>query len=235
MILSEVKSYRIDQPFVGTRKLQHMLQTTGISIGRDRLFSLLKSNNLLINKKKQGARTTNSYHRFYCYKNLIKDLHISFPNQVWVSDITYIRTLKGYQYLSLITDYYSRKIIGYNLSDSLSIEGSLTALKMALKFTRNPEGIIHHSDRGIQYCSHAYTNLLKENNMLISMTEKDHVYENSLAERVNGILKQEFCLGETLISKDVTKILVKESIETYNGKRLHMSLNYKTPNYVYSN
>jgi len=234
MILSKVREYRLEQPYVGGRKIKRMLQQNNMKVGRDRLFSILRDNDLLVKKKRKSRRTTNSLHRFYCYKNLIKDLEITRPNQVFVSDITYIRTLHSFQYLFLITDYHSRKIVGYDVSDSLAIDGGIKALKMALKGVKDKKNLIHHSDRGIQYCSNAYTDLLKQQGVNISMTEKDHVYENALAERVNGILKEEFCLGETIVSKEVVELLVKDAIKTYNRKRLHMSLNYKTPESVYA-
>lgn len=168
------------------------------------------------------------------YKNLVKNLNVTRINQVFVSDITYIRTLEGFIYLSLIIDLFSRKIVGYCLSESLGIEGCLTALQMALKGVKHPENLIHHSDRGIQYCSHAYVNLLDSKKVNISMTEENHVYENAVAERVNGILKTEFLLGETLTSKKIAQQLVAEAIQTYDEERPHMSLNYQTPNEVYS-
>jgi transposase InsO family protein len=164
------------------------------------------------------------------YKNLVKDIEISRPNQVYASDITYIRTINGFCYLSLITDMYSRKIVGYALSKSLSIEGSLKAMKMAIKGLRGKiTDLIHHSDRGVQYCSYDYTDLLKKYNIRISMTEKDHVYENALAERVNGILKDEFMLGEMMRSFDIAEKMIKQAIEIYNYERPHLSLNYEMP------
>lgn len=222
---------------IGVRKLHKLikpkLQEKVISFGRDRLFDLLRDNELLIYYKRKYVKTTNSYHRFKVYKNLIKDLRIIKINQVYVSDITYISTLEGFCYLALITDAYSRKIVGYNLSRSLGIEGCLKALRMALKRVKCPEKLIHHSDRGVQYCSHVYVDLLSSNNTKISMTEENHVYENALAERVNGILKNEFMLGENLVSFKIAKELVDEAIQIYNNERPHMSLNYKTPNEVH--
>ena len=142
--------------------------------------------------------------------------------------------MEGYSYLSLITDQYSRKIVGYSLSKSLSVEGSLKALKNALKRVAEPSKLIHHSDRGIQYCSKAYTRLLKGKSAKISMTEEDHVYENALAERVNGILKDEFMLGEKLQSYKVAKRMVREAVNIYNNERLHLALNYMTPEQKYA-
>ncbi len=207
---------------------------TNITVGRDQLFDILRKKELLVSRKKKYVKTTNSYHRFRVYKNLIKKLKIIKPNQVFVSDITYINLLEGFSYLSLITDLYSRKIVGYYLSKSLGIEGCLTSLRMALKTVKQPKNLIHHSDRGIQYCSHAYVELLQKKRVKISMTEENHVYENAVAERVNGTLKSEFMLDETLTSFEIAKQLVKEAVEIYNNKRPHLTLNYNTPDDVYT-
>lgn len=242
IILAVVRKFRRQQPRVGGRKLYRtrlndavgqVLQNCGVYIGRDRLFEILRDHHMLVQRRKRYTRTTDSRHPFRYYPNLIKDIQIDRPGQVYVSDITYIHTLEGFLYLALVTDYYSRKIVGYDLSDSLSIDGSLRALKMALRQAKDPSNLIHHSDRGVQYCCKAYIDLLKKHGVKISMTENDHVYENALSERVNGILKDEFCLGDTLQSKDIAKQLVKESVRIYNQCRLHMSLNYRTPESVY--
>ncbi len=207
-----------------------MLGELGVSIvGRDKLFDLLRERDLLIKREKRYVTTTQSYHRFKTYKNLIKDNPPQQSNNVLVSDITYIRTLNNFCYLSLITDLYSRKIVGYSLSKNLTVEGSLNALKMALKQVKDPSELIHHSDRGVQYCCKDYVDFLKSKSAKISMTEKDHVYENAHAERVNGILKDEFMLGETLVSYDIANKMVKESVDIYNNERLHMSIDYMTP------
>lgn len=239
LLVDEVREIRRRQPKVGGRKLHKMLmknfKDTEMQIGRDCFFNLLREKNLLVPKNKNYVRTTYSSHRFRKYGNLVKDIEITGPNQAFASDITYIDTLDGFCYLALITDVYSRKIVGYDLSQSLSIEGSLRALNMALKKIPFPEKLIHHSDRGIQYCSHAYVKLLESKGVKISMTEENHVYENALAERVNGILKTEFMLGEKLQSFEVAKELVKEAIQIYNNERLHMSIGYQTPNRVHGN
>lgn len=225
-ILGQVKHIRQRQPKVGGRKLHKMIDVT---VGRDRLFNLLRENGLLVKRKRKYLYTTNSRHRFKKYKNLIKDKKPTGPEQQYVSDITYIDTREGYRYLSLITDRYSRKIVGHELSVSLSVEGSLKALQMAIKTVSDPERLIHHSDRGLQYCSNAYVGLLKKNKIKISMTEENHVYENAMAERVNGILKQEFLLGVKLPSHYMAKRMVKEAVQIYNEERLHMSIGYVTP------
>lgn len=188
---------------------------------------------MLIHRKKYSSRTTNSLHRFYKYKNIIKDVEITRPNQVWVSDITYIRTVKGFCYLALITDMYSRKIIGYDISNSLELKGCERALNKALYIAKDTTELIHHSDRGIQYCSNVYTQILKRNNIKISMTEENHCYENAVAERVNGILKDEFYLDQTFDSLQHAKKATKNAINLYNEIRLHLSLDFKTPDMVY--
>ncbi len=185
---------------------------------------------MLISRKKPSYRTTNSFHRFYKHKNIIKDVLVNRPNQVWVSDITYIRTVKGFCYLALITDMYSRKIIGYDLSDSLELIGCVRALKKALYQAKN---LIHHSDRGIQYCSNQYTQILNRKKIGISMTQENYCYENAMAERVNGILKDEFYLDQTFDNVAHAKRATKNAINLYNQIRLHLSLDFKTPNMVY--
>jgi putative transposase len=238
-VLDLVKEERKHQPRVGTRKLFEALQQSfrswQIKIGRDSLFDILREHKMLVHRKKATCRTTNSYHRFHKYNNLIKDLQVTRPNQVWVSDITYIRTVKGFCYLALITDMYSRRIVGYDISDSLELTGCLRALKIALRQARPAPGLIHHSDRGLQYCSNQYVFELKKHKILISMTEENHCYENAIAERVNGILKDEFYLDQCFFSTRHACIATKNSIEIYNSKRLHLSLGYKTPDMVFKN
>ncbi len=236
-ILAAVIEIRKRQPMIGARKIQYLLRQQrkqlGICIGRDQLFGLLREHQLLIWPNKKYVKTTNSYHRFHKYRNLIKELDITKPNQVYVADITYLTLVDGFCYLSLMTDLFSRKIVGYCLSQSLGIDGCLTALKMALKGVAHPANLIHHSDRGIQYCSQAYVELLNKHQVKISMTEQNHVYENAVAERINGILKTEFLLGETLTSFKVAQRLVAEAIRIYNSERPHLSLNYQTPDEVH--
>jgi len=238
-VLELVREERIIQSRVGTRKLHIGLkddfQALDLKIGRDKLFSILRNNNLLVKRKRASFKTTNSYHRFHKYNNLIKDMRITAPNQVWVSDITYIRTIKGFCYLALITDLYSRKIVGSDISDSLELSGCLRALKMALASNKSKNELVHHSDRGIQYCSNQYVSKLLKRNIKISMTEENHCYENAVAERVNGILKDEFYLDQCFSNTLNAKKAAKSAIEIYNNKRLHLSLDYKTPNSVFNN
>jgi len=215
------------------KSLNQDFEKQQLKVGRDTLFNVLRKNQMLTLRKKYSCRTTNSYHRFYKYNNIIKDVEISRPNQVWASDITYIRTIKGFCYLALITDMYSRKIIGYDLSDSLELKGCVRALNKAVYQAKSIKGLIHHSDRGIQYCSNIYTQILKRKKIGISMTEENHCYENALAERVNGILKDEFYMDQTFTNTAHAKRAVKSAIKLYNEIRLHLSLDYKTPNMVY--
>ncbi|TXG36711.1 IS3 family transposase [Seonamhaeicola maritimus] len=244
-IINIVKKRRKSLPREGVRKLKKSLHDefnkANLKVGRDTLFNVLRKHNMLTLRKKYSSRTTNSLHRFYKYKNIIKNVKVTKPNQVWLSDITYIRTVKGFCYLALITDMYSRKIVGYDLSDSLELKGCVRALNKALyqvkntctEHSRSIKQLIHHSDRGIQYCSNQYTQILKRNRINISMTEENHCYENALAERVNGILKDEFYLDQTFTDTAHAKRATKNAINLYNEIRLHLSLDYKIPNMVY--
>lgn len=228
-IVAAVKTIRVRQPRVGGKKLHKMLPVLELRIGRDKLFNILGKYHLLVPTLRSFHRTTNSNHRFRKYKNLIKNKQVTRPNEVFVSDITYINTCEGFFYLVLITDLYSRKIVGWDLSDSLGIEGCQRAVRMALGGIKNSTTLIHHSDRGLQFCSSGYIDILKNHNVEISMTEENHVYENAVAERVNGILKTEFFLGQKLKSFQIAKRIVEESIRIYNQERLHTSLDYQTP------
>lgn len=194
----------------------------------------MRNEGLLIRRRLKYVRTTNSEHGFKTYDNKIKELATTRSNQVWVSDITYISTAEGFMYLALITDLFSRKIVGYDISDSLEAEGCKRALKKALSIVRNTNGIIHHSDRGIQYCCKEYIKMLKKNKMEISMAAKGDCYENAVAERVNGILKQEYELGSRIKSKKVAIKTTKEAINLYNTRRLHSSINFITPEEKYA-
>jgi putative transposase len=238
-VVELVKEERKYQPRVGTRKLLEALhpsfEAAHIKVGRDSLFDILRERNMLVRRKKASCKTTNSYHHFHKYGNLVKDMEITAPNQVWVADITYIRTVKGFCYLALLTDLFSRKIVGYNISDTLELTGCLRALQQALGQARPAAGLVHHSDRGIQYCSNQYVNELKKHKVSISMTEENHCYENAVAERVNGILKDEFYLDQCFFSTEHARVATKSAIGVYNNKRLHLSLGYKTPNMVFEN
>lgn len=226
-------------PRLGGRKLHYLLSDTlahhQISIGRDKLFDLLEAYGLqLRRRKRRKAITTDSDHPFRKYPNLIRDMKVLSVNQLWVSDITYIRVGGGFCYLSLITDAYSRKIIGYRLHTDLTKEGPLLALQQAID-SRGSENqkTTHHSDRGLQYCCDAYTDNLKRNNIAISMTEKGDPYENAIAERVNGILKEEFLLDREFENYALAQSAVARAILTYNTQRPHASCNYLTPEQAY--
>lgn len=236
-IINIVKKRRKSLPREGVRKLVKSLDNefakANLKVGRDTLFNILRQHDMLTLRKRYSARTTNSYHRFYKYNNIIKDIEVTRPNQVWASDITYIRTVKGFCYLALITDMHSRKILGHDLSNSLELGGCIRALKKALYQAKNIKQLIHHSDRGIQYCSNVYTQILKRNKIDISMTEENHCYENAMAERVNGILKDEFYLDQVFTDTAHAKRATKNAIKLYNEIRLHLSLDFKTPNMVY--
>lgn len=231
-----VKEVRTDMPRLGGRKLYHILYPwlRSKGVGRDRLFDILRANGMLIRPVRSYHVTTNSHHRFHKHKNLIANMEITRPEQVFVSDITYIRNRQQHLYLALVTDAYSKKIMGYDLSESLGTEGSLRALKMAQtnRIYAN-EPLIHHSDRGIQYCSDQYQEKLHNYGIIASMTESYDPYANAIAERVNGILKQEFLLEGLNLSLPLMKKIVKESVATYNTKRPHISCDYKTPEYMH--
>ena len=236
-LLAFVKERRKDQSREGCRKIhQAMLEDTqmqGLKIGRDKLFDILRERNMLVRKKRSFVKTTDSNHHFRRYVNKIKGLKIVRPNQVWVSDITYIRLTHGFCYLALITDAYSRKIVGYDVSDTLELAGCLGAFKRAQKAARPAVGLIHHSDRGSQYCSNVYVAELKKHKVNISMTQENHCYENAMAERVNGILKDEFYLDQCFSNLSLAREACESAIKIYNTKRLHLSLGYKTPEQVY--
>lgn len=233
LLLRLVSGIRMRHPCMGGKKLYFRLKDDidrlGIHIGRDKFFELLAKNGLLVKRRRKYVSTTDSYHRFRVYKNQLRDKMLTKSHQGWVSDITYIRTGKDFSYLFLITDAYSRKIVGWQLSDSLKIAGAVGALKMAVKQCPATEGLVHHSDRGIQYCSKDYVKLLQKAKIKISMTEENHCYENATAERVNGILKQEYGLDETFKSQSHAEKAVKEAISSYNMDRPHWSLNLATP------
>ena len=234
VILNLIRPIRKKMYRVGTIKLYEMIKqdmsNNNIKLGRDKLFSFLRQEKMLVKKKKNYTKTTNSFHRFRKHKNLIKGLEVTAPEQVWVSDITYIKTEAGHEYLSLITDYYSKKIVGYHLADNLKTESTIKALEMAIKSRKYPERfLIHHSDRGFQYCSDDYIAILTKNNIRPSMTEEYDPYENAIAERVNGILKDEFDIAEGFINHIQAVKEIKYVIETYNTFRPHFSCEMMTP------
>ena len=235
-VVTLVKSVRIKMPRLGVKKVYHILQKelNDIGVGRDKLFDILRANHLLIKPKRQYHKTTNSHHRFRKHKNLVKNIEVQRPEQIWVSDITYVGDRNSPKYLALVTDSYSKKIVGYDVSESLSVAGSARALKMAVKGRMYEDHkLIHHSDRGLQYCSDMYQELLKNNRLHCSMTEQYDPYENATAERINGILKQEFILGIKVDDIDLMKCLIEQSIKIYNEQRPHLSCHMHTPEYMH--
>jgi putative transposase len=234
-----VQQERQKQPRLGTRKLYHLLKPkldkAAVKIGRDRMFEELRKRDLLLEPvPAQHPQTTRSYHNLPVFRNRIKDLVVKAPNQVWVSDITYVRTREGFVYLALITDKYSRKIVGCHAGDSLEAMGCVRALERALADLPPGCAPIHHSDQGSQYCCHEYVQRLQVSGLQISMTEADHCAENALAERMNGILKQEYGLGHELPSKSIAYAVVQQGIELYNTCRPHTALNYRMPAQVHT-
>jgi len=235
-LLDFVVLERIQQPRIGTRKLQYLMQQSGLLIGRDRLFELLRQHRLLVPCKRAYHKTTHSHHRFHKHPNLLKtgmdQVIPKRPEAVWVADITYLPVHEGEAYLSLVTDAYSRKIVGYHVHDNLKTESVINAFHAALRRRRFEGTLIHHSDRGIQYCSAQYQALHDKYGVRCSMTDGYDCYQNALAERVNGILKNEYLIRKP---KDIleAKQMVEESINTYNQRRPHLSLQYKTPDEVH--
>jgi len=218
---------------MGGRKLYRLLEVDihriDASMGRDKFFDLLRQWDLLVKRRRKYAMTTEARHRFRVYENKLQGFIPGRPHQAWVCDITYMRTRDGFVYLFLITDAYSRKIVGWQLSNSLGLEGALQSLGMAIRQCPCPDGLIHHSDRGFQYCSHEYVGKLKTKGIEISMAEAGNCYENAMAERVNGILKDEYGLDETFADEKEARRAVKEGIKAYNEQRPHWSLNLQIP------
>ena len=245
IILWEVERIRKSMPRIGTDKLHHELKRRkiyeqwSIKMGRDKLNELLSKYGLLSKKERRRAKTTDSNHPFRKYSDLLEGRKIIAPNQAWVGDITYIPIMGGFSYLSLITDVYSRKIVGWHLSKDLSAKGCSEALKKAIvqskrcKAKVDFEALIHHSDRGIQYCSHEYTHLLKNEKIRISMTQSGDPYDNALAERMNRIIKEEFLENQGFPNHQQAYTAVEKAIQIYNSQYPHGSLDYRTPNQVH--
>lgn len=232
-----VNEVRRTLPRVGGRKLQVLLKSElePLRVGRDALFDILRANHMLVTPYRSYHTTTNSHHRFHKHRNLIAGMSVTRPEQVWVSDITYIGNRTNNMYLSLITDAYSKKIVGYDLSDCLNTDGPIRALKMAQSNRLyKTEALIHHSDRGVQYCSDSYQKLLRRYRITPSMTESYDPYANAIAERVNGILKQEFSLEKFNQPLSIMRKVIKESVDVYNGQRPHYSCDYHTPDWVHT-
>jgi len=238
LILEQVLLIRKSHRRMGARKLYELLQVFmqehQIKMGRDALFDLLAENNLLVRRKRKNVYTTNSFHWLRKYPNLIRDFIPTASNQLWVSDITYLKTTGGFLYVSFITDAYSHKIVGYHAAQNLEAIETLQALKMALSQLPNASNnMIHHSDRGIQYCSSDYVGLLMENKIRVSMTENGDPLENAIAERINGILKEEYLDHYSIENIEQAISYLDQSVKLYNNERPHMSIGYLTPEIVH--
>ena len=236
IILQQVHNIRSQHKRMGVKKLYLMLEPLfkihRIKLGRDGLFDLLREFGMLVKPLKRNHYTTDSYHRFYKYPSLIKDWSPSAPNQLWVSDIIYIEVRNGFSYLSVITDAFSHKIVGWHLTKTPTAKASMEALKMAIKSNKNINELIHHSDRGAQYCSQEYVSLLKSKGIKISMTEHGDPYENAMAERINGIIKNEY-LEKQYDTDGRLWWDVLKAVRLYNTDRMHMSIGMKTPEYIH--
>jgi len=234
IVVMYVRAIRARQPRMGTRKLysvlKAVLEENGIKMGRDKLHILLYENELLVKPRRRRIKTTDSKHGYRKYPNIIKGYEASGPEQIWVSDLTFVPTETGFVYVSLVTDQYSKKIMGYRVHPTLEAEGSLGALRMALanRSHRNTR-LIHHSDRGKQYSCDEYVHLLERHGIKISMSAPGNPYENAVAERVNGIVKTEFYLDGYFRNIEQVKKALKETVSIYNKERPHASCNYLTP------
>ena len=235
-VVEMVTQIRTRMPRIGTRKLYHLLHDPlqEMSVGRDRLFGILRANQLMIYPKRSYRITTNTHHRFYKHKDLIHQLSINEPEQVGVADITYLGSRGNHLYISLITDAYSKKIVGYDVSSNLDVTGVKTALQMANNNRIYPaKTLIHHSDKGLQYCANEYQAMLNRYNMQCSMTENYDPYSNAVAERVNGIIKNEFNLESYQANMEQMKTIMKETVAIYNNERPHFSCQLLTPNQMH--
>lgn len=238
LICELVRCERRVQPRIGGKKLLVLLRPelarAGITIGRDRFFALLKQHGLLLPKPRARAPvTTDSRHRFRQYPNLLKELLLTAPHQAWVGDLTYLRTDEGFLYASLLSDAFSRKIVGHAGADHLTVSGPLRALQQAVRQLPDESCPVHHSDRGVQYCCNDYMDRLNQRGLWISRTEDDHCYENAQAERLNGILKQEYGLGQTFRTKALARAALDQAVQLYNNRRPHTSLGYQIPAHVH--
>jgi len=237
-ILAMVRETRKIHPRSGTRKLmkylREELKNVNIEIGRDALNTLLRENNLLVKKTKRAHITTDSHHYFYKSPNILKDTELTHSEQAIVCDITYLKTDAGHAYMATATDPYSKKIMGYAVDENMKVDLVKTALKMASKnMIFSHESVIHHSDRGIQYCCPDYSQLAEKLNFKLSTTQQYDPYENAIAERINETLKYEYGLKRQIINLQILKKLVKQSVYIYNNERLHWSLGLKTPEEIH--
>lgn len=239
-VVELVRECRLRQPRLGTRKLHHLLREplteVGIRLGRDALFDVLRNARLLVPVRRAYHKTTDSHHRFRRHPNLLKagehQVCATASEQVWVADITYLPTADKFVYLSLVSDAYSRKIVGWHVHDSLQTEPVARALKMALRARQSEQRLVHHSDRGIQYCSSYYQGIHQRHGLICSMTDGYDCYQNALAERINGILKGELLLQRPA-NLEQARCMVRESVQIYNSERPHLSLKMQTPDAVH--
>ena len=229
--LETVRGERRSQPKIGTRKLYEMFKATfrRLQIGRDKLFALLRREGLLVRRKRRAKWMTHWWHRLKVHANLTKDFTPERPNELWVSDMTYIPVGTGFAYASIVTDAFSRKIVGYHLAPTLEAKGPLKALRQAAAEAGDTGGLIHHSDRGVQYCCEDYQRELQQHGCQVSMTSGGNPYENAIAERVNGTLKNEYLLGEGFQTIVQARQALAEAVSLYNGRRPHLSLAYERP------
>lgn len=239
LVVALVQQERQQQPRLGTRKLHFLFKEqfaeSGVKLGRDRFFDVLRDHGLLVPPRvAEHPRTTQSGHCLPVFTNQVKDLAVTGPNQVWVVDLTYLRTEEGFVFLALLTDKHSRKIVGYHCADTLEAEGCLQALEMALAGLPSNVRPLHHSDKGTQYCCHLYVNRLQKAGLGISMTETNHCAENALAERMNGILKSEYGLGREFKTKKAVRLAVDQAVHLYNTRRPHTALQFRVPAEVHS-
>lgn len=235
-VVAHVNEIRTQHTRIGGRKLYRRLEKLlqWLRIGRDKFFDLLRDHGLLIRPRRRRTWTTDSKHPHQVYPNLIKKLSPTRAGQVFQSDITYVRLRDGFVFVSLVTDAFSRKIVGWALRPSLHADGPIEALKAALKQrSKKSLPLIHHSDQGIQYCAQAYTDILKAHEVQISMSEKGKPYQNAIAERVNGILKHEYGLADTFASIEEARRALEQAVRLYNTDRPHLSLDHRTPDQVH--
>lgn len=237
LVVELVKRERQLQPRIGARKLLRLLseelERAGVVVGRDRLIEILRRHGLLVEPLPKAPRTTNSRHALPVFRNLIAGVETTGPHQIWVGDLTYIRTSEGFEYLALIMDLHSHKVVGYHCGDDLSTAGNLAALEQALSQLPAGSRPIHHSDRGCQYCSHEYVGRLTDCGLMVSMTEVNHCAENATAERLNGILKQEYGLWREFRTRAQARAAVEQAIWLYNTRRPHTTLGMQTPSEVH--
>jgi len=229
LCIEKVKQYKKVQPYSGTVKMWKMLENEGLKIGRQHLNEVLRENNMLVREKKRFCKTSLS-DGSKVYPNRLKDITVERENEVWITEITYIPKDKGFYFLFLLSDMFTRQVIDYEVSSNLLTTNHINMLKRQLKYQCHKDSLIHHSDHGTQYTSNETIGLLKKHGVEISMTGTGKCYDNPIAERINGIFKQEFGLNRTFDTLETLTKVVKSAVTVYNSQRLHQSLGYLTPN-----